>query len=589
MKKIQSEVLLHGYMPLDGLNQDSPHILSTEEINVPSRHIRVSCRFGEGDEPQFNIYLPPEEQWQGRFFQHTHPFLGLDALNEDLVFHASCGAYSITVPPFTMGYINQAAAAHVSRTIAKNYYSYNKKIYGYLYGGSGGSMQSIGALEAESGLVWDGIIPFITGAPISMGNFDIRRFARAVLDAKGSLITDAIKMGGSGDVRAILTEAELEVFDEVTKLGIPLKAWENYEYVFITYEQPDLVDGLNATGEVMGGTTTEEKERSKAETRHANVGGTMDEDYTHRFWNEPGFLKSYHPDLQKIFHGLKECGVNEGALAKIAYHRHKDPGPLYRTWNHLRDKNGKPLYAQVAGEHSGLFASIMASGGAGWSGKINCKSIMVVNLMDSDAFPTDGDYYRERVKEMGRESDFRFWLTENADHHSKHDKHMPELDKRLINFHGMLAQALMDLTAWVEEGVTPPNSSDYTVANGQINLVENVTERGGIQPGVKLTVNDAERTNTEAGKAVNLSAKIQVPKGTGKIVSVEWDFMGSGDFVKADFTTLPDGSWACDASHVYEKKGTFNPQVRVASQRNGNPDAIITRAYNIARVWVVVI
>ena len=587
MKKIEKEKLLDGYAPLEGLNQDIPHILSIENFTVPSQHIRVSCRFGDGEEPQFNIFLPSEERWKGRFFQHTHPFLGFDALEEDLAFHFNSGAYSITVPAFTMGYINQAAAAHVSRTIAKNYYGYDKKIYGYLYGGSGGSMQSIGALEAESGLVWDGIIPFITGAPVSMGNFDIRRFARAVLDEKCSLIADVVRPGGSGDVSAILNEVEQEVFNEVTKLGLPFKAWENYEYVSIAYEKPDLVDCINATGEV-GGTTQAEKERANAETRHANVGGTIDEDYTYAFWNNPGYLKSYHPSLQEIFQKLKAKGVSKGALAKIAYHRHKDPGPLYHTWNHLRDAEGNPKYAQTSGEHAARFSSSMASGGAQWSGKINCKSIMITNLMDSDAFPTDGDYYFKRVKEMGCQSNFRFWLTENADHHTKHDNHIPDLDKRLINFHGILAQALMDLCDWVENDISPPDSSDYKVVDGQLILEENVCKRGGIQPGLELTVNAAKRTRISPGETVNLTVKIQLPKETGKLISLEWDFTGDGNFAEADFKTLPDASYTCDAKYTYAKEGTYYPQVRVASQRDGNPDAVFTRVYNIDRARVIV-
>ena len=579
------ENLLEGYAPLEGLNQDMPRILSVEEFTTPSEHIRISCCFGDKAEHQFNIFLPPKEQWGGRFFQHTHPFLGLDALSEDLAFHFNSGAYSITVPPFTMGYLHQAAAAHVSRAIAKNYYGFEGKIYGYLYGGSGGSMQSIGALEATTGLVWDGIIPFITGAPVSMGNFDIRRFARAVLDEKGPLIADALRPGGSGDVDAVLNNVEREVFKEVTKLGVPLKAWENYEYLFMAYEQPDLAACLNATGEVDGGTETDEV---KAETRHANVGGETDETYTKAFWNEPGYLASYTSALKDIFYSLRERGVSEGALAKISYHRHKDPGAAYRTWEHLRGADGKPLYAQTTGKHHAYTSSAMASGGALWSGKTNCKSIMVVNLMDADAFPADGHYYHERVKEMGRDKDFRIWLTENADHHTKHDNHIPALDKRLINFNGILSQALMDLCAWVETGIAPPDSTSYKMVDGQLVITENIAERGGIQPVVELTVNAAERASVTLGDALTLSAKIQVPQGTGKIINVEWDFAGDGEFVSAEFSRLPDGSWESDGNYTYNKEGVYYPQVRATSQRAGDPGASFTYIYNLGRARVIV-
>jgi hypothetical protein len=93
---VVAEYLLEGYAPMEGLNQDAPHILSIEEFSDPSPHIRVSGLFGEGSVPQFNIYLPPKEQWKGRFFQRAHPFLGLDVPVEDLKFYLASGVYTIT-------------------------------------------------------------------------------------------------------------------------------------------------------------------------------------------------------------------------------------------------------------------------------------------------------------------------------------------------------------------------------------------------------------------------------------------------------------------------------------------------------------
>jgi len=578
--------LLQGYAPLEGLNQDIPRILSIEEFTVPSFHTRVSCCYGDATEPQFNIYLPANDVWKGRFYQHTHPFWGIDGSAEDLAMHFDSGAYSVTIPVGTMGYRTQASAGHVSRTIARNFYGHSGKIYGYLYGGSGGSMQSIGALEATDGLVWDGIMPFITGAPVSMGNFDIRRFARVVLEEKAPLIADAVRPGGSGDVKALLSDMEYAVFEEVSKLGVPVNAWENYEYLLLIYEHADLIECINSTGEVI---EDKRPEAIKAETRHTNaVGSETDDTYTQAFWNEPGYLAAYDPALQETFHGLKAKGATEGALAKIAYHRHKDPGPAYKTWSHLRDAKGKPLYAQTEGPHTGLFSSTMCSGGGLWNGKINCKSIMVVNLYDADAFPSDGDYYLQRVKEAGREADFRIWLTENADHHTNHAHHLPYLSSRLVNFNGILAQALRDLSAWVEKGIAPPVSTSYTVASSQLIIEENPAKRGGIQPAVKLTADGADGASMAIGKPVSLLTKINVPPGTGKIISAEWDFYGNGDFVKADFEALPDGSWVCSVKHAYDKAGTYLPQIRVAAQREGDPGAPFTKAYNLGRGRVVV-
>ena len=582
---ITVEKLLEGYTKMEGLNQDIPRILAIEDFTIPTPqvqvsgwigavaaskgaaaptpYVRVSCCFGDGSDPQFNIYFPPKEQWKGRFFQRAHPFLGIDAISEDLEFYFENGGYTITVPQNIIGHVVHASAAHVSRTIAKNYYGYNEKIYGYLYGGSGGSMQTIGALELSTGLVWDGAVPFIVAEPASLANFDIRWFARAVLEEKGPLIADAVRPGGSGDPYAVLNDMERDILREVTKLGLPLQAWENYEYVFLMHANTELVDGLNAIGE-------------------------LNESYTNAFWNEPGYLEAYAPKLRDLFYSLRDRGVSEGSLAKMAYHRHKDPGPSFYTWNHLRDSDGAPLYAQTTGIHYAIESSKMVSGGATWNGKINYKTIMVVNLMDIDAFPSDGDYYRERVKAIGRSGDFRFWLNENADHHGAHDAYFPYLNSRLIDYTGILEQALLDLSAWVEDGVEPPDSTNYKVVDSQLIVEENAAVRGGIQPVVTLTANGTVRAGITSGSTVDLSARIQVPQGIGKIVSVEWDFLGNGDFIAADFEALPDGSWSADTSYTYQDEGTYIPQVRVVSQRDGNADTPFTRVYNLGRARVVV-
>ena len=555
--KALEETLLEGYTSMEGLTQDTPIILSIREYESPSPYVRVSGRFGEGTSAQFYIYLPPKEQWQGRFFQRTHPTFGLSAVTTELAFDLNSGAYSVTVVAGTQGHIKQASAAHVSRTIAKNYYGYDGKIYGYLEGGSGGSMQTIGAMEATTGKIWDGAVPFIIAEPASLGNFDIRLFARAVLEDKAPLIADAVSPGGSGDPYAVLTDMESDVLREVTKMGIPLEAWEDYQYLFSTSSYPDLVKGLNSAG-------------------------TINDTYTYDFWNEPGYLESYDPELRDLFYSLRDRGVSEGALARIAYHRHNDPGETFYTWSHLRNTIGEPLYAQTTGTHHAITTAMSVSGGTGWTGNINCKTIMVVNLRDLDAFPSDGDYYYQRIKEAGHESDCRIWLNENANHHASNSI------KSLINYTGVLEQALLDLSAWVENGVEPPKSSSYDVVDSQLILEEDATARGGIQPGVELTVNGASRANITSGETVNFSAKIQVPQGTGEIVKVEWDFLGNGKYVAADFNVLPDGSWQVNASYTYNTEGTYFPQVRVASKRDGEAVKTFARAYNLGRARVVV-
>jgi hypothetical protein len=230
----------------------------------------------------------------------------------------------------------------------------------------------------------------------------------------------------------------------------------------------------------------------------------------------------------------------------------------------------------------------MASGGGGWSGKIKYKTIMIVNLIDADAYPSDGDYYKNRVYETGSEDMFRIWLTENADHHLTHDAFIPYLNNRLINFRGVIEQALLDLCAWVENGIEPPISTSYTVVDSQLNITDNTEERGGLQPAIELTVNGLACTTVAPGEPVSMSANIRVPKGTGGIIKTEWDFIGNGGFIDAVFVKKPDGSWTVCANHIYNDEGIFFPQVRITSQRESNTDTLYTKIYNLGRARVIV-
>lgn len=65
-----------------------------------------------------------------------------------------------------------------SSTVAASYYGTSRQIYGYIYGGSGGSYQTFDAIENSSG-VWDGAVPFIPGLPISIPNNFFARPPRA--------------------------------------------------------------------------------------------------------------------------------------------------------------------------------------------------------------------------------------------------------------------------------------------------------------------------------------------------------------------------------------------------------------------------
>ena len=95
------------------------------------------------------------------------------------------------------------------------------RAYGYLYGGSGGSMKTIAGFEGAPD-VWDGAVPFVMGIPQSMPNtFSSQALAIRVLRDMFPQIVDATEPGGSGDIYDGLTVDERQVLAEVTRLGFP--------------------------------------------------------------------------------------------------------------------------------------------------------------------------------------------------------------------------------------------------------------------------------------------------------------------------------------------------------------------------------
>ena len=123
---------------------NQPVIDSATDLTTPVPLHKVSGHFDDSANhdtgTRFNIYLPPKGQWDGRFFQNVYPTQDENASDDNVSFGAASGAY--TVQTFTngsFGYRVDAAAAKFSKTVAASYYGSSERIYGYIWGGSGGS------------------------------------------------------------------------------------------------------------------------------------------------------------------------------------------------------------------------------------------------------------------------------------------------------------------------------------------------------------------------------------------------------------------------------------------------------------------
>lgn len=608
-----------------------------QEIDVmtPVPYRKVSGHF-EGTDKKFNIYLPPKSQWNSRFFQLVYPLIDENASDEDILFGIDSGAYTVRTNGGG-GFRVDAAAAKFSREVAARYYGKSERIYGYIYGGSGGSFQTIGAMESSTG-VWDGAVPFIPGAPTAIpNNFFARGLARFVLQEKAPQIADAVSPGGSGDPYIGLDEVERAVLLEVTKLGVPLRAWEDYDYVLCKRRGP-----FGFAGAVKG----------------------MDPTYADDFWSKPGYLGTEASGLGDRFRSAKvdhyagiaavnrnekgeptslvldsapvdltsfgfeytlyaadgktKVGQLEGSLdpsskvftikdgadagilgvldagAKLridnlwllalsVYHRHQIPcGPNYYAWDQFKASDGSPLYPQRLLE-VGPQISISVTGGSTWSGKIHGKVIMVTNLLDCDAYPWHADWYGARVREAlgeGFKNSFQIWFNDNADHVEPHNAF-------LINYTGIFQQAVRDVSTWVETGTAPVQSTRYEVVDGQIRVPADVSSRG-VQPVVDLTVNEGDTIEVTVGETVTFKAAIQVPQGTGKVVNAEWDFLGTGEFVERSRLDNPSVMVEVMETHAYAKPGNYLAALRASSQREGDANSEFTKIHNLGRVRVIV-
>ena len=295
---------------------------------------------------------------------------------------------------------------------------------------------------------------------------------------------------------------------------------------------------------------------------------------------------------------------NSNFLAVQTYHRHQVPGKEYYVWDQFRDKDGNPLYPQ----RPMLLGPIFTRGAAGVlpTGKFKGKMILLESLWDREAVPWQADWYRSRVKEnLGEDLDnnFRLWYTDHALHG---DIAVEDDPTHTVSYLGVLQQALLDLSAWVEKGIAPPATTNYKIVDGQVVVPPSADERKGIQPVVMVKANGGKRADVKAGEPVTFTATVEVPKGMGKVVAASWNFEGlpedmvktsgwnfetSNVFpVKGKFTPTDKTGSRVTVKTIYTfaKPGTYFPTLRVASQREGDAKTPFTRIQNLDRVRVVV-
>jgi hypothetical protein len=625
-----------------------PVVEIDEQRAEPVPHRYVHGRF-DGTEARFSFYFPPAAQYEGRFFHNTYPMalvadigpfpIEFEVAMGDLGFTIDSGAFYVQTnngglfrvagaDPAIAAYRVNAAAAKFARTFSQEVYGPHK-VFGYLFGGSGGAYQTQGAAENTSG-VWDGFVPFVPGCDHAIPSMmSARMHALRVLRQRDRFpgIADAMEPGGSGDPYAALNEEEAAALRELSLLGHPLRGWYKHAALDSGYfanisgmmpvMDPTYAEDFWSKPGYLGTDTTSAigMERASVDTTVTAVcegfPKTIDvAELPVRDWADAHLvvlsgavagatlpIKNTHGKTVALIAtadpaaagavrpGDKVRVDNAWALALQTYHRHQVPATDdYYAWNQYRDATGAPIFPQ----RDVLIGQTGTANAAGsiFSGKVNGKTLMLSALMDIDAYAWQADWYRSKVKAaLGEDfgDTFALYYFDNA----HHENPMTPLERtHVVSYGGALQQALRDLAAWVEKGVHPSDSV-YRVEDTQVVVPEDAAARRGIQPTVGLTANGGARAEAKPGEPVRFSATITAPPGAGKIVSVEWDFDGSGMFAqKASFA--PAETVTVSTEHAFAEAGTHFAAVRVALQREGRADTPYGRVQNIARTRVVV-
>jgi PKD domain len=624
------------------LNKPYTDVDEQRKVTDPVTNVEVNYRYIHGGftgtNATFSLYFPDAAEYEGRFFQSTYPTVGHESADPAaLAFSLTHGAYVVQSNngggvPFSNGlggYRINAAAAKYSRVIAAEVYAGSERPRGYIYGQSGGAYQTAGSVE-NTERVWDGSVPVVLGTPNGIPNFaTVELLALRVLHDKLPQIVDAMEPGGSGAPYAGLNDEEARILREATRLGFPLRGW--WEHASLdgasiaqTGDTVRFIDGgyledfwtkpgyagtdpnesaadarVQENTAVVGlvGTPTSKLVLSNVPDKYL-VGAELvitsgaANGSTLPIGTVDGNTVGFGPGASQATIDMIKPGDtlridNSWYTALQYYHRYQVPSADMYGWDQFRNAGGQPIYPQRPFLVGPIFANF--AGGAVNTGNFNGKMIMLSSLLDVEAFPWSADWYRTKARGhhgAALDDNLRLWFMDNSGHTAPKNT---AAESHVVSFDGHVQQALLDLDEWVVSGIEPSASTEYKVAaDNQIEVPATASQRRGIQPLVTLSVNgSSERANVAAGQTVTLSVDGRVPPGTGKIVNVEWDVEGTGDYPAATPTNKPILN-GLTMKHTFTKPGTYFATVRVTSQRDGDTNTPFTRVQNLDRVRVVV-
>jgi len=605
----------------------------------------------------------PREGFRRRFFQHVSPFPGPDEENaslsksgaEDLISFAltsgsafvecnmgSTAVFGGAADP-TIFYRSNAAAAMACRAQAEALFGPGK-VYGYIFGGSGGGYKTISCVESTAS--WDGAVPFVIGSPVSLPScLTVPAFGKRVLRHHLNDVVDALDPGGSGRPEESLNEEERAALKEMTLMGFPPRMitflrgaddgalpvltpgvrqmdpsyftdfWTVPGYPGADPESSASRDRIQmeirvlSTGRlshesaVHGSNGTDDawqKMMEDAGGYYIEVDQVPSSDYllgTDILFPSGGRLRlgavsgnrlipgvAFGMDsAESLISALKPGDTltldNSDYIAIQTYHRHQVPAdPSFHAWDQFRSEKFP--------QRPRVISYDFTAGGSGsvQSGNVHCPVIIMNSLMDAD-FPWQADWYYHAVKSvLGEDAPVRLWYNDNTPHGDVADLGEQYL---LVSYLGMLSQALLSLSDWVEKGILPPDNTGYTLRDNQVTLAPEAENRRGIQPLAELTGPDGKRTECLCGETVTLTAVITLPPCGGTIEKLEWHFESEPFHEEPSTVFNQEGNvLTVTADHTFRAPGTFFPAVQITS--NLNPCNPYTCLLNLDRTRVVV-
>jgi hypothetical protein len=506
-------------------------------------------------------------------------------------------------------YRASAQTARFGRQLAAEMYG-EEPHHGYVYGPSGGGLRTLWCME-EAGDIYDGGVPFVIS---TMGPLTLSAHAYGVEGLGDGLasVIDATDVGGRGDPFEGLTTQQREALGIPYRTGWPrgAEAQIRREYIFgfplqgLLASDPTYFEDFWTVPGYAGADDAPEVAARLAEggatVRRVLLARELD-DPSMTYWarspdavlaveldvDDPGrlfFAKlmitsggakgrnvyvggvsgdrliAYGVGTPELFSDVEPGDEviydNRDFVAFCFYHRHHPSFP--ENQQHCVD--GGPVYPQ-RGEWSEPF-----------TGRFDGRIIFCPGAHDSNVFPPT-TYPRLVAENFGARADdrFRLWFMDNASH-GPPSIHRPGAvwGTRLVDYSGIIDQALRDLVRWVEDGVPPPKLRYRFSADNALVLPPTAEERGGIQPVVSVLANGAARAEVPAGSVVTLEGTATVPPGAGSIVGAKWDFDGSATW-PVDVTDVDGSSPSIrsEVRHSFESPGTYFPCFLVASHREG--------------------